>query len=73
MSRVNPPPSPMDRYSTIESALRRTVESRRAVFARLSCPFGMDAVADRADTEVLDQYAVPDALMDEAGLIEPVG
>ena len=73
MSRANPAPVPPDRHSAIESALRRAVESRRAVFARLSCPFGMDAVADRADTEVLDQYAVPDALMDEAGLIEPVG
>jgi hypothetical protein len=56
-----------------QAAKRRAVESRRAVFARLSCPFGMDAVADRADTEVLDQYAVLDGLMDEAGLIEPVG
>jgi hypothetical protein len=30
-------------------------------------------VANRADTAVLDQHAVPDALMDEVGLIEPPG
>jgi hypothetical protein len=32
-----------------------------------------DAVANRADTAVLDQHAVPDALMDEVGPIELLG
>jgi hypothetical protein len=32
-----------------------------------------DAVANRADTAVLDQHAVPDVLMDDVGLIEPLG
>jgi hypothetical protein len=29
-----------------------------------------DAAADRADMEVLDQYAVRDTLMDEVGLMK---
>jgi len=44
-------------------------ESRRAVLlARAALWY--DAAADRADMEVLDQYAVPDTLMDEVGLME---
>jgi hypothetical protein len=44
-------------------------ESRRAVLLA-GAALWYDAAADRADMEVLDQYAVPDTLMDEVGFME---